>query len=177
MMTDNESMRGNIMNIEGLLSILGQPISNNNVIREFESIGVNALHNVHLGSDSYRAYLEKQNDGISFVFTDEAQYLNKENQAIGKGPLYFTGVFLYAEGKDGYSQFNGVIPKGIVFSDTREKLVEKLGPPSWGRKRADESIAAERWDFQEYRIHITYSKEHGLPIVISISKPDQKRNK
>jgi hypothetical protein len=159
------------MNIDNILIFLGESITNQNLKAEFASIGVDVDY-LSLPEGDYSSYIEKPLKGFSLIFTDEAKFLNIEKQPIGKGPLHFTGIFLYSEGKDGYSQFSSKIPKGILFSDSIGDIHRKLGEPIWNRKRSDDTVIAEKWDFPEFVIHITYSKETHLPILISINKPD-----
>ncbi|GLR13039.1 hypothetical protein GCM10007907_18290 [Chitinimonas prasina] len=88
--------------------------------------------------------------------------------------LYLSGVFLYAEGKDGYSQFKGNLPMGLSFSIDIKDIGKKLGSPSWVRKREDGSIAAERWDnAADYRIHFSYSKSTSRPVLVSLNMADK----
>lgn len=161
------------MQVEKFISVLGYPYNDSKVVDVFADIGVNVLSDAVLADGDYNAYIEIPENGVSFVFTDEAIFLNKQKQTVGDGLLYFVGIFLYVEGKDGYSQFTGVIPKEIEFTHTQNELVTKLGVSSFERERADGSVAARRWDFPEYRIHITFSKKNDTPVVISISQPNK----
>lgn len=165
------------MEIEQLIPIVGRPVSDAEVARVLSQIGVDVQHGVALNEGEYRAYVERPKEGFSLVFTDEAMFLNKANQGIGVGELFFSGLFLYAQGKDGYSQFQGQLPKGISFFQDRSKIIEQLGVPSWERKRDDGSIAAERWDIPPFTLHLTYSREKSTPTLVSFQVPDQKRSK
>jgi hypothetical protein len=41
-----------------------------------------------------------------------------------------TSFFLYAEGTDGYSQYQGKLPLGLSFAHTRQQIESLLGKPS-----------------------------------------------
>ena len=100
-------------------------------------------------------------------------FLGKKEQPIGQGTLYWTGIFLYSEGEDGYSEFSETMPFGINFEIDREQLISMIGTPSWSRRRPDGSIAADRWDeLAAFRIHVTYSKATLKPTIISLDIPD-----
>lgn len=162
------------MEIENLLECLGEPISSRRLASVLQGKGIDLSNGLILPKGEYRAYIERPTEGYSLVFTDEAVFLGIANQPIGKGALYLSGVFLYAEGKDSYSQFVGELPMGLSFSTSQENIGKKLGSSSWDRKRSDGSVAAERWDnVADYRIHITYSKSTSKPVLISLSKADK----
>jgi hypothetical protein len=162
------------MEIEDLLTCLGQSELDQRLIGILQEIGIDLPNELSLPEGEYRAYIERPNEGYSLVFTDEAMFLGKGNQAIGKGALYLSGIFLYAEGKDGYLQFEGELPMKLSFSNMREDIIEELGKATWNRARADGSIAAERWDTAaDFRIHITYSKSTSKPVLISLNIADK----
>jgi hypothetical protein len=162
------------MDIEKLLECLGEPISSQRLVSILREKGIDLLGELSLPEGEYRAYIERPSEGFSLVFTDEAVFLGKASQVIGKGELYLSGVFLYAEGKDGYTQFSGGLPKGLSFTLDQESVGKKLGISSWDRKREDGSVAAERWDnVADYRIHITYSKSTSKPVLISLNIADK----
>lgn len=164
------------MRIDELLKFLGKPITDKELIEYFSKNDIDIFTEVKLEAGEYSTYLERKNDGYSLVFTDEGMFLNKPEQTFGEGKIYFSGVFLYAEGKNGYSQSQGYIPYTINFLDSRDDILKKMGAPSWTRKKKDGTIAADRWDNLDAfgkRIHITYSKATPSPVVISIGIPDK----
>lgn len=161
------------MDLDKIIPHFGEPVSLSALGKMLEGMGINVEQELRLQEGEYREYIGRPMEGYSLVFTDEAMHLGKSKQALGTGPLYFSGVFLYAQGKDGYSQFCGKIPLGIDFSMDHDALVALLGPPSWQRKRDDETVAADRWDDKPaFRIHVTYSKKGGKPVLISLQRPD-----
>ncbi len=163
------------MNLEKFIRLIGKSASDEELTNAVSIVDVNLKKELQLPDGEYRAYIECPKSGFSLVFTDKAVFLGKTQQSIGIGDLYFSGIFLYAEGKDGYSKFQGDLPNGLSFDSTNEELVRKLGTPSWERSRPDGSKAADRWDdLADYRIHITYSKESGKPVVISLNRADAK---
>ena len=152
-----------------MLAVLGRNV------RDRELLAVLADSNVHLDQDlvlvaeTAQAYLEKKGEGFSLAFHDDT-FEDGVSTAPARDQLIFHAVFLYAEGKDGYSQYRGAIPGGIRFDNTRA-AIEVLGAPSWHRKRDDGSVIAERWDLPEHHIHVTYSRGAEMPTVISLGTP------
>ncbi len=162
------------METENLLECLGEPISSRRLASALQEESIDLSNGLILPEGEYRAYIERPTEGYSLAFTDEAVFSGIPNQPIGKGALYLSGVFLYTEGKDGYSQFVGKLPMGLSFFMSRKDIQKKLGSSSWDRKHSDASIAAERWDnVADYRIHITYSRSTSKPALISLSKADK----
>lgn len=156
-----------------LLSFLGRSIKDQKLIPFCVQNNLD-ISKVELEPEFYRGYLEKKLEGFSLVFTDEREFLNKPEQALKKGALYFSGVFFYAADKEGFSEYESKLPQNVKFSDTREDLFVKLGESSWQRKsRKDNSVIADRWDGSEKYIHITYDKESKLPSVIGVHIPDK----
>ncbi|XAW88180.1 hypothetical protein ABDK09_01990 [Vibrio sp. CDRSL-10 TSBA] len=153
-----------------LMSFLGKTSKDEPLIRYFSSISVDISDKLSLPDGEYRVYIDKPELGISIAFTDEAIYLDKENQPIGMGLLYFSDIFLYSEGKDGHSQFKGILPVDISFNSDYNDISSSLGSPSWSRNRSDGSLAAARWDsLDKFRLHITFSKDTKMPTVININ--------
>ena len=141
------------------LSLLGLSSSDNQLIDFLDQNNISIKQELGLPTGDYRAYIERPEKGYCLVFTDEAMFLNLGNQALGEGELYLTGIFLYAEAKDNYSQFPGPIPFDITFDLEREKILEILGKPSWERRGENENVIAQRWDeLDNYRLHIIYSE-------------------
>lgn len=158
------------MNLLEIIPYLGRPVSALENI--FLSNGIHIATELQLFADEFRAYLEKPKEGFCLVFTDEAVFLGKKMQPLGTELLYFSGIFLYSEGKDGYSQYQGEIPFKIEFSKSHDELASLLGPPNWQRLRDNGTIAADHWyEKADFRIHITYSAENSA-VLISLQKPD-----
>ncbi|MEJ2046127.1 MAG: hypothetical protein P8X74_19220 [Reinekea sp.] len=161
------------MNASDLCKYLGEKVS----LPEFKDFlsqnSVELPTELDLPEGEYNAYIERPDEGYSMVFTDEAVFLGNLSSGLADGELFFSGVFLYSEGKDGYKQFEGIMPQGLNFNSLSKDFISSFGKADWVRKRTDGSVAAERWDnVTDYRIHITYDKTTGCPSVISLNKPD-----
>jgi hypothetical protein len=161
------------MEVSSLFPMLGHCISSLSVRAAFQVLGINLVSEISLPEDEYRTYIERRTDGTSFVFTDEAMFLGLSSQSIGSGPLFFSNIFFYAWGTDGYTEYPYSLPYGIFFSDKQSDLKSKLGVPEWDRTRDDGSIIAERWTMaNKFKLHVTYSKTGTIKIV-SYGIPDR----
>lgn len=151
--------------------MLGHAIDEPDIKSALESFGIDIGVEIKLPEDEYTAYLERKADGYCFVFTDEAMFLNISDQRVGEGPLFFSGVFFYAEGKDGYSRYKGDLPVGLDFSFTRNEILNGLGQPTAQRMRDDGSIIGDRWELPNYFVSVTYSKNNNNPVLVSLFVP------
>ncbi len=157
------------------MSLLGLRVSEPTVVAELAAMGIDVrTQHSMIPPGEYRGYIEKPKDGFAVVLTDEAVFLGKGKSTIGGGVPYVSGLFFYAEGKDGYSQYSEELPYGLDFSQDRDSIVAKLGPPSWERKREDGSVVADRWDYKTRRLHLTYSRAPLAPVVVSVQVPDKR---
>ncbi len=160
------------MNTQKVLECLGKPLSDLQTLETLKTIGVDSPESMQVPEGEYSEYFISKPSGFSLIFSDEAMFLGKPHQQVGDGPLYFSGVFFYAGGKDGYSSYTGELPLGITFNSSREQLIKLLGGPSWERQNSRGGAGADRWDDKaKYRIHITYNGE-GKPEVISCHIPN-----
>lgn len=161
------------MELDAMIRHFGEPVSMPGLVAYFAGIGVDLNDELVLPEGEFDAYVERPQEGYCAVFTDETMFLGLGNQSLGEGPLYLSGVFLYAGGKDGYDKYTGQLPFGMTFLRVRDEILTTLGPPSWQNQRDDGTVLAERWDNKaEFRIHITYSRTTGMPSVISLSRPN-----
>lgn len=150
-----------------ILSKLGV-LSDDKSLQEYmRSMDLKIPENLKLKSSQYDVHIEFEDLDISMLFTDEAKFLGIENQAIGQGPLYFTGLFFYS---DGEGNSNSDLPLNLSFEDKIEDVEDKLGEPSWSRDRKGQ-IISQRWDINEchdFTIHITYDLDtHYVSEVIA----------
>lgn len=150
--------------------LFGRPITDLEVIKFLSLCEINLIKDIALNSGEFTAHVEKKKEGYSLSFTDEAMFLNRDNQPIGKGPLYFTGVFFYSDGKDGYVGYKGKLPGDLHFSDSITDVSNKLGSSSFQRTRDDGSIVGQRWDYPDCSLSVTYSKSDHKVTLVSFFK-------
>jgi hypothetical protein len=117
-----------------------------------------------LPKGEYNAYLEFEKKGVALLFQDEAM-LKDEDKPVGTGPLIFAGAFFYSEGHEDYSQYQGELPEGLEFSDSRDTVVEKLGPSDW-QDDDDGDIYRERWDRPDYKLLLDYAAGGASILVV-----------
>ncbi|KGJ93302.1 hypothetical protein GAB14E_2626 [Colwellia psychrerythraea] len=152
-----------------ITKLIGKPVSDE-AINNWLTVEGHQLPVLEEGD--YRTYIESPEQGYSVIFSDESMFLGNEQQPIGAGELFLSGVFFYSDGLDGYEQFIDGLPKSIKFEDNYESLNNKLGIPEWKRHGEDEVLISERWAYGKLKIHVTYNSS-GTIEIISISEPDK----
>jgi hypothetical protein len=162
---------------KSLLSLFGYPVSDKKLLEFMSANKISINDELSLGDDEYRGYIERPDDGFSLVFTDEAYFLGRGNFPIGKGELFYSGMFFYSEGKDDYKEYKSDLPFSLSFNDTRTDVLNKLGEQSWQRLATDgRRVISDRWDSLPnvpYRLHVTYDNNTGKISIVSASIPDQ----
>ena len=160
------------MDAASLEPLLGHVVTSEAVRIAFSAVGVDVAREAVLPRDDYRTYIERSPDGLAFVFTDEAWFLGIGERPIGLGPVYFSGIFYYAQDKDGYSQYRFRLPHGLRFSDGSGQAKTVLGDPEWSRRGEDDRLISERWTVGTRKIHLTYGNDGEIELV-SYSVPDR----
>jgi hypothetical protein len=126
-------------------------------------LGANELQ---IDPDDGSAYVKCPQYGFSLLFRDPARIKNPVYSSLPRDVPIFMNCFYYSEGHEGYKQFPGPLPRGLAFSDARSAVEQKLGPPSWQRKK-EGRIVADRWDSDSRSLHVTYKKTTDTILIIS----------
>jgi hypothetical protein len=141
-----------------LVDTLGVPLED--VLRSPHVLALQTRPQIMLVGD--RFHMDLPEHGIAFVASLDGKV---------------SSVQLHAAGHEGYEQFDGDLPEGVRFSDSREMIRARLGQPNTiggGQHLGVLGIAApwDRFDRADHAIHIQYSKD-GLSItLVSLMRPD-----
>jgi hypothetical protein len=82
------------------------------------------------------------------------------------GDEMVTSFFLYAEGVDGYREYQGRLPRGLSFSHTRQQIESLLGKPS---KFGGAGISNYWANYETMGVLITYNTKSYLDFNARIS--------
>ncbi len=86
-----------------------------------------------------------------------------------------TAVFLHSEGHEGFREYQGRLPGGIVFANSRKVVRQKLGEPS--ASRACKVVlgmkvpTCDRYDFGTYSLHISYAEGDTSIVLVTLMTP------
>jgi hypothetical protein len=159
--------------IDELLSVLGESLESPRLLKILGLMKISASNDMDCPSDDYRAYIEKEEEGFALLFTEAKWFLEQKINHSDDKLYYFTGVFFYSKGLDGYNQFEGELPLRLKFTLIHDDLVQLYGMPNFIREDSG-AVEVARWDnIAPYRLHITYS-ESGLVELISLHTTDRK---
>ncbi len=70
-----------------------------------------------------------------------------------------SSLFFYSEGKDEHHEYKEELPHNLTFTERRESIISRLGSPSQRKDKWD------RFDFEDYFIHITYGPEEMIDLL------------
>lgn len=163
-----------IMHLKNLTPFLGLDQYDSKLIDALREWGVDISIELFLLPERYSAYIERPDQGFSVIFTDEAKFKGIGDQALGQGGLFFSGIFLYAQGQDDYDQYQGALPFELSFDLHATDIARQLGKPSWRSQHSSEGwVGGERWDqLADYQLHISYHKDTQKPRIITLQIPD-----
>ena len=91
------------------------------------------------------------------------RYLTSERDGLlikGTADGDIIAIFLMSEGKNGYSEYSGEMPRGLDFESTRADVLKLLGPPAFTQapKRIGQLQTGElmRFDQPSHSLHIQF---------------------
>ena len=65
-------------------------------------------------------------------------------------------ILLHSDGHEGYEGYQGKMPRGLEFSDSKQRVLERFSEASLSGVDKETGETWERFDFKEYCVHITY---------------------
>lgn len=166
---------------DNLVVLLGRSNKDKNLIDFFISNNfINSINDLTLPIydedgellDEYNLYINKYNEGLSFIFTDEAFFFNDSNKPISGETLYFSTVFFYNERVEGFSQYNNILPFNLDFSMKTNDLEEMLGIPTFTKDDENGVVRSQKWTFKDkpYTLYVSYTNT-GKIRYISLTIP------
>jgi hypothetical protein len=109
--------------------------------------------------DDIDARVDAPEHGLSLIFKPESEI---------SGGLIVTAVKFYSDREDGFTAFQGALPSGLSFSDTRTEVLKKLGEP----RDAMPELRRDIWQWNDLQLAIKYAKAApGQLAVITVEVP------
>jgi hypothetical protein len=110
--------------------------------------------------------------GVSIALNDELYVLSKATEFFKDGPLLIVGIHFYSEGYEGYHAYEGELPGGVRFGDSKEAVRNKLGVSSknGGGNKAVGRVWPywDRYDFPDYSVRVQYDSKSRVDMVTLI---------
>jgi hypothetical protein len=161
------------MDIHQLIALFGKEYRDKELVEFFQQDNFDIVKDVqnYMKTDSYAgaessAYASNYSNGYELHFADELDYLDIEDGRYGEsGNYYFTVCGFYAQGVEGYNQYNGELLNGIKMTDSQEILRAKMG----NNYRRHDFLDVDIWNnVNGCQVFVDY-KEKNTPQIISIS--------
>ncbi|MEB5477533.1 hypothetical protein [Acinetobacter pollinis] len=131
----------------------------NNFIKDEKDIKLSLYDEDGEWLDEHDLYIENHSKGLSFIFTDEAFFLENSNKPLLGEILYLSTIFFYNEGVDDFSKYDLGLPFNLHFSMKSEDLVSLLGEPMLIRSYDNGNLLTQRWNVvnEQYDFFVSYS--------------------
>lgn len=109
--------------------------------------------------DEDSLYIEKKDDGICLILKDESSFLKKMDQPILGEKLFFSAIFFYNDGVEGYNKFDKILPLNLSFDMSRNEILILLGDPIESKYNKEEILISDKWFIPQfgYSIYTSYS--------------------
>jgi hypothetical protein len=120
-------------------------------------------HRIEKQSDGSQ-YVVAKLSGIDLLFSEPE---DSENRTSPKTRL-LSAAFLYNEGTDKHQRYEGEIPFGFAFADTRSQLLEKRTPDrTWVIGEGAVSVDHpnpdhDRWTTDEFQLFANYKADSAI---------------
>jgi hypothetical protein len=152
-----------------MMAMLGKPI-HDEMVRSFFGEPLNEM-----ARDEYYGSLEYRLLGVEVTF-QEAGWVNRSLCTSDPRTLRVAAFHLHRQGHESYSQYAGGLPAGLVFNDSREAVLRKLGEPSsfaGGGWSATLKQSVPHWVRYEHRgagLHVQFDA-HRMVEMITLCAP------
>jgi len=78
---------------------------------------IGAPEKLEIDPDDGSAYVSRHKLGFTLLLKDPSRVKNPEYSSLPKDLPILTTCFYYSEGHEGYTQFSGDLPKGLLLTD------------------------------------------------------------
>jgi hypothetical protein len=86
-----------------------------------------------------------------------------------------TAIFFYGDVDEDHKYYDGILPKGLSFHDTKADVERKLGSPSASGTEKDTRAPWERFDFENYSAHVKFRPDFLAVNMVTLMSPAMAR--
>ena len=105
------------------------------------------------------AYENNDGAGVSLLFESERYISSKHGVELPSDAPVLTAIFLYGPGDDEFSEYKGDLPGGVLFTDSRELVTQKLGVST----KFNPDRNSEFWDLDSnVRLFVRYAEKKSI---------------
>ena len=106
------------------------------------------------------AYLSSKKHGIEITFSIESSLKERTQTTYPDGALVITNIRFYGVSTSDFDVYQGVLPSGIFFRNSKKELESTLGTSSW----RNPILNSYRWKNSEYQLMAVLNDEEELEI-------------
>lgn len=143
------------INTMDIIRLFGRPYTDSEVEALFETL--NTANRPSLPEDDeyvFHDWVLVKRKGLELGFEDAAYREALDRSLWGKTKLLLTQIYLYTDFND-IARFDGILPFGLTFADTREQVRQKLAAYETTRH----SYRTDTWDIDNLRLNVAYNDQ------------------
>lgn len=138
---------------ERLVNALGKLVSTPEVVELLKDLDLGSAPAI---KDGVSSDLEATKHGVALFFRT-AHHL-REVDGLGALPpstSILSDIKFSQFGYSGGAGYSGALPRGLAFSDVREAVRERLGPPT----KINRIVATDLWDFGDQYMSVGFARD------------------
>lgn len=144
------------MQPEYFMNSIGKQADSDVVVGLLRALGIE--RRITIRRDDTDVYMNNADAGVSLLFESESYVSAKYHVSFPSDAPVLTAIFLYGPGDDEFSVYKGDLPGGLLFSDSREKAISKLGESAKFNPDRD----SEFWELPgNTRLFVRYAEGRG----------------
>ena len=141
------------MKTERFVAAIGKQADSDIVVELLKECGIS--NRVHIKTGETDVYLNNEKEGVSLLFESERYIHAKHGVNLLTDAPVLTAIFLYGQGDDEFSEYQGDLPGGLSFADNQKTAIEKLGQST----KFNPDRGSEFWDFaNNVRFFVRYKE-------------------
>jgi hypothetical protein len=138
---------------ESLVNAIGKLTSAPEVVLLLEELG---LGNAPAIQDGVSSDVEVPKHGVALFFRTAHHLRNVDGLGdLPPSTAIVSDVKFSKKGFGGGPGYDGALPRGLAFTDTREAARERLGPPA----RINPNVSNDRWDYGDQYMTVGFARD------------------
>jgi hypothetical protein len=144
------------MNADDFIPLLGKTAASPAIAEVLAKAGAAAPA---MNGDDIDVRVSLQAIGVALVF--------QPDETAPDAPLQLIDVQLFRGGRDGFRPFQGALPHGLAFGDSRAAARKKLGQPDG----VDDELDNDAWDYDGYSLILEYADARAAIGTVHLQMP------
>ncbi len=157
------------LDASNLIKLLG--VTSENALMQDLLSNMGVYGDVKLDEGDPSKNIDSKENGLGLVLRDKHFFLGVGDAVIG-GDICLVGFFMYSKRHEGFSEYMGEMPVGLLFSDNEAEVLSKLGQPELTQQFEDGTIRKARWALEggSVWLFVTFKKKRKGILIVSYQK-------